>query len=111
MLFIPYEAASKDGPRVHGFSIVRVADGHAWDFKAREFRPGVAAQDVIRPLAWLTSPVHAGRALAVADVPPPEPFALAVYFHAEGGAVLGDPVPVDVAPAASLPSVVVFARG
>jgi hypothetical protein len=112
VLFIPYED-SVDTPRALGFSVVRVTDGWAWDFAAGVFALAPVPADCVRPLVWLTAPIHAGQALAVATVPRPDSFGdLAVYFHAapDGGAVIGDPVPVDVAPAASLSLAVAFAR-
>jgi hypothetical protein len=112
VLFIPYEDPV-DTPRALGFSVVRVADGWAWDFAAGVFALSPDPADCVRPLTWLTSSIHAGQALAVSVGPNPVTFGeLAVYFHAapDGGEVIGYPVPVELAPAASLSLAVAFAR-
>lgn len=112
MLFIPYIQA-EGAPRPLGYSVVKVADGTVWDHVAGAFVADPPAGAAVRPLAWFTAPTHASLALASADVPRPAAFGeIAVVFHADadGGAIVGEPIPVDIAPDGGFSFAVAYAR-
>jgi hypothetical protein len=80
-------------------SVVNAATGKVWDFHSGYWADAPAPADCLRPILWLTSPVHEDQAIALLPFPRPAEGEAVVYFHEEltGGALVGDPVPVQLA--------------